>query len=240
VPSFDPATKRAEVTRRADGTRIVRACRGASAPAVWQEGLAGTKAPAPGTLLLSAKQALPDKREAVWIATEYTGPGPCSVDGGDGLMAILALEGSRLVVLGVSAWRPECRAERKLAAHAVSGQAVYVENADFGTGAGHTDWQTVWLLRDGELRVAGRYDTADSNYDAASMGMPGPSYETKVSFENDEIVLHGKSAWWKSDGGPDRTEDWTERYGLDTQGKLVKRPIPTGAPRRPDVRSAGK
>ena len=228
------------MTRRADGTRIVRACRGASAPAVWQAGPGGTKAPPSGTLTLAAKQTLPDKREVVWISTEYMGPNPCAVDGGDGFMAILTLEGSRLVVLGVAAWRPECRAERKLSAHVVSGQAVYIEDAQFGTGAGRTDWQTVWVLREGELRVAGRYDTADSNYDASGMGMPGPSYDTKVSFANDEIAVHGKSTWWTSDGRTDRTEDWTEDYGLDAQGKLVKRPIPKDARRRPDVRSAGK
>jgi hypothetical protein len=229
VPSFDPTHGRAQVTRTKDGA-VIHDCSGGSAPAAWDEA-SGPPVPA-GTVKLIGRKALPDGRQAVWLATarDY---GACALEDGYGFFAIVALDDARLDVLGVATWAPECRNKRALRAEKLHGETVYVEPEEFGTGAGDTHWETVWTLRDGELARAGRYDVRADGGAATQSGEDEagvyslPSFEGKPRFEADEIVVTGQNKWSNATGVV-RTERVVRRYALqgdwlvDRSGSAIK------------------
>jgi hypothetical protein len=235
VARLDPKAMRAAVGRDNRGAPVVRDCTGGVSSAVWEEAARGMARPPPqGTIKVIERKAMPDGRQAVWIATAKR-IGACAVEDGFGFFAIVGLETSRVDVLGVSPWDPRCRNERKLRAETLAGERVYVEPESEGTGAGTSSWENVWVLRNGKLRVLGRYDTAAEGGEATQTGADDagvfspPSFEAKPSFRGDEIVVAGKTQWWRAEAGSAlvvvRSEPYERRY-VGSGEKLVLRAPP--------------
>jgi len=244
VPSLDPATMRAKVTKTKGGALVLSDCHGGTAPAAWEDGPDGKGLTPPGTVKVIGRKALPGGQEAVWLASTIQ-VGACVAPDGFGLLAIVALEDAHARVLGVGPWDPSCHDKRALRVEKLGDVTVYVEPDGFGTGAGVEEWETVRVIADGELRVAGRYDTRLDGGEATQVGQDDagvfwpPYAEAKAKFVGSEIVVSGLTKWIRlitHDGSteysPARTEAWVERYALVGK-KLVMKPVPKGKPRRP-------
>jgi len=241
IPSLDPAHMRAKVVRGDGGASVIVDCRGGASPAIWEEAEA-TRVPTPaGTVRVLGRKPLPDQREAVWLGTARE-LGACVSEDGYGFLAIVALDGPRLSVLGVSPWHPGCGPVRQLRAEKLGDVTVYVEPDKEGARAGFDGWENVWTLRDGDLHLAGRYDTmqvgaAESGATVDDAGLYPPSFNATAHFVGAEIVVSGQSTWLKpavGDGGDG--SPWTfakkgpylHRYEL-REGNVVekkgKRPV---------------
>jgi hypothetical protein len=232
---------KAKTTKGKDGKPVATDCRGGTESAFWDDGSDGNPhGTPPGTVKVITRRGLPDGRQAIWLATAVDA-GACTAQPGYGLLAIVALDGPHIAVLGVAPWNAGCHDQHLLRAEKLGDEIVYVEPDGEGTGAGNAEWEEVWTLRDGELRRAGRYDTridggeaTQAMADDAGVFAP-PSIEAKAKFVGSEIVLSGQTKWWKQTGDKlvtVKTEAWVERYALEN-GKLVKKPVPKGAKKRP-------
>jgi hypothetical protein len=205
IPSLDPARMKAKAIPSDAGEPVVVDCQGHSVSASWE----GRKPRPAGTVRVLDRQSLPEGREAVWLATAED-IGACSAVDGYGFFAIVALDGPRLAVLGVSPWYPSCGFKRKLRVEKLENETVYVDSDGFSSGAGPTEWEGVWLLRDGQLIRAGRYITYEAPDPGTGMvddaGLEGPQFRGSARYESHGIVLAGENSWLRrveTDVGPD-------------------------------------
>jgi len=261
LPSLDPATMIARVERlpardgRGDAavdTRdcdsmdcgivperdVVDDCHGGRSIATWEGD--DPKTPRPrGKVEILGRRALPGGREALWIGT---GKELHACVGEQSVLAIVALDGPRVAVLGVAPWVPRgCSHPREgLHAETVGGETVYVAPDRFGSGAGYNGWDDVWTLRDGELRQAGRYVTLETRpHDGMEPvdadGLYRPELSATARFVDGAIVLDGETTWERpvkgdAGAGPSsvlaRRLTWVRRFGL-RDGELVEeQPLP--------------
>jgi hypothetical protein len=222
LPTLDPTSMVAKVTHDPKGVTAVRDCRGGFYYARWPYGAGDAPGqPVAGTVTPIARRRLPDGQEAVWFATTTNDLGACFHK--LGLVAIVRLDGPRLVVASVGPWDPNCEGPESFREERLGGQTVFVY-AGRGYGADGTgpETQDVYANVGGELRLAGTYCTRAPAFDPQAMDVAKPV------FSDEGLTLQGTT--WLGEVGRSKSREWTAHYAL-RDGRLVRDPVEAGAPR---------
>jgi hypothetical protein len=159
LPTFDPSTGRASVVGGA-----VLDCRGGQASAGYDDPYGEIASPSqPGVVTELGRFALGDGRESLWLGVGASAPGALQEE--RGFLAVIRLDGQRLVVDEVGPWSNTIGAPRRLDTRRIGAEAVYVEQRHFtGTGGGaSSDGVQLWLERGGRISLAGAYVTMASD-----------------------------------------------------------------------------
>jgi hypothetical protein len=108
-----------------------------------------------GQVRIKGRQSIDAERAFYFVATGLH-PGACA--GENGFLVLARASKDKVVIEASSAWGVDCNAHFALRPLAIRGGVVYQEDVGrFGTGAGFSEDDPVWVVDPPELRVARRF-----------------------------------------------------------------------------------
>ncbi len=226
---------RAPLRKSADGTATIADCRGHTSAADW-----GMRKRKPGVVVVGARQALPDGRLAVWVVSGQQEGAPATTE--NGFLALVRLDGERLVVDAVGAWQNGVDAKRTLDASLFAPRGFVEPTGHTGTGGGSDSaGRTVWVTNDkGELVSAGGFDVEGYEDD---LGTEGPRWAMRWKSTikpGTPVRLIEQITWTLQDGpAPEEAKQRIERTFTLVGDKLVEGPSKKRQPPHPADRPAG-